>query len=237
MTNLLKYIFVILFCQMTLYGNSLQGEKLVAIHGYSGAPWNMYFVAKPLEKEQMSITYWGYPSKDKLIEEHAADLVAFLQNEALKDPGQPIHFLTHSMGGLVLRAALNHPECPPEAQIGRAVLLVPPNQGTAWGRLLGEFSLPQYIAREYSGQQLLSELDFEHLGQFPDAMEVLVIAGNFGINYILSGENDGVVTVEETYLSTPHKHIVLNRGHKTILLSQEAANLAHDFIKDPDSVN
>jgi pimeloyl-ACP methyl ester carboxylesterase len=232
MNRLLLLVVVCVLTQLSLFADVLKDQKLFAIHGFSGSAWNLYYLTRPLEKEQMNITYWDYPSKEKYIEEHAEDLVNELKNEAANNPGQPIHFLTHSMGGLVLRAALNHPECPPEAQMGRAALLVPPNQGAVWGRILGEYSVPISIAREFSGKQLMSEIDFEHLGQFPEAMEVLVVAGNFGFNPFLNGENDGVVMVEETYLSTPHRHIVVKQGHKSILLSRQVAELIHEFISE-----
>lgn len=61
-------------------------------------------------------------------------------------------------------------------------------------------------------------------------MEILVIAGNMSLNFLIEGENDGVVAVAETVLSTPHHHEVVWAGHKAILLSKKAANLIHDFF-------
>jgi pimeloyl-ACP methyl ester carboxylesterase len=215
-----------------LLANSLDNKPLITIHGFTGAAWNMYYIAHPLEKAGMDVTHWDYPSRDKTIQEHAEDLVVLLNAKATKTPGQPIHFLTHSMGGLVLRAAVNHPECPLEAKIGKAVLLAPPNQGTYWGRFIKKFYLVRYIAKDKSGHELMTELDFEHLGSFPDTMQVMVIAGNFGFNPFIPTENDGEVTVEETFLKTPHHHVTLYAGHKSIIFSKKAANFAKGFFQE-----
>ncbi|MBA3957439.1 MAG: hypothetical protein H0X51_03460 [Parachlamydiaceae bacterium] len=224
------FCFFLITWSTVAYATTLKNEKLITIHGFFGSPWNMYFLVKPLEKEQMSISHWGYASRDKKIQEHAEDLVRQLQEEAVQNPGKPINFLTHSMGGLILRAGLNHPDCPLEAKVGRAVLLAPPNQGAVWGRMIAEFSLANYIGRDQSGKELMTERDFEHLGQFPDTMEVMVIAGNFSLNVLIPGENDGTVAVEETYLTTPHQHVIIKQGHKSILLSKQASELAKDFL-------
>lgn len=231
MKTLFTSICLVLCLQMTsLCAGSLENTHLFTVHGIFGSPWNMYYLADSLEKEQMEITYWGYPSRDKTIQEHGADLAVALRDHAAQHPGQPIHFLTHSMGGLILRAAVNHPDCPPEALNGKAILLAPPNQGAAWGRFLEQFALAHFIGKDRAGKELMTEQDFEHLGQFPETMEIFVIAGNMSVNFLIEGENDGVVAVAETDLSTPHHHEVIWAGHKTILLSKTAATMIHDFF-------
>jgi pimeloyl-ACP methyl ester carboxylesterase len=231
MKTLFTLICLILSLETTaLSASPLENEQLFTIHGIMGSDWNLYYLANSLEKEQMEITYWGYPSRDKTIMEHGADLAIILRDHAALHPGQPIHFLTHSMGGLVLRAAVNHPECPPEALFGKAILVAPPNQGAAWGRFLEQFALAHAIGKEHAGRELMTEKDFEHLGQFPETMEILVIAGNMSINFLIKEENDGIVAVSETALTTPHHHEVIWAGHKAILLSKKAATMIHDYF-------
>lgn len=233
MYKIVNYFFI-LFISLSTYASalSLENEQVVTIHGFFGTTWNMYYTSSFLESEKMVVNHWGYPSTEKKIVEHAQDLVIYLQELASKNPGEPIHFLTHSMGGLILRAAMNHPSCPPEAHIGKAVLLAPPNQGAVWGRLLGEFSISNFLGGNQSGYELMTEFDFEHLGQFPDTKDVMVVAGNFSINPLIDGENDGTVAVSETYLTTPHKHRVILIGHKTILFSRQVSLLVKSFFLD-----
>ncbi|MEI8365445.1 MAG: hypothetical protein WCF65_03410 [Parachlamydiaceae bacterium] len=208
-------------------------EKIITIHGFLGASWNMYYLGRVLEAEKMTVSHWSYPSREKKIQAHAEDLVRQLQQEALQNPGRTIHFLTHSMGGLVLRAAINHPGCPSEAKKGKAVLLAPPNQGAFWGRYLGKWAIANFVGKDQAGMELMTELNFEHLGAFPNTMDVLVIAGNQSLNKLIPGENDGSVTVAETYLTTPHRHVVIQAEHHTILFCKDAGNLTKWFFLDP----
>ena len=99
-----KSIFILLL-SFTLNAS----ETVICIHGFHGAPWNMYLLEKNFNRRGFDVTNWGYPSSDKTIESHGQDLVSTLQKIALNKPGAPMFFVTHSMGGLVLRSALNHP--------------------------------------------------------------------------------------------------------------------------------
>ncbi len=192
----------------------------------------MLGIAEALDNEHRVIN-WVYPSRDKLIEEHAADLVAKLREVADEYPGEPIHFVTHSMGGLVVRAAANHPECPREARQGRAVLLAPPNRGAAFARHWSKNRLMRWYFGEHAGRQLMEtpEDGFDYLGHFPSTMRVLVVAGDFGINWKVEGQDDGKVAVEETRLKTPHRFVQIHAGHSWIAWWPTAIRLAEAFLE------
>lgn len=205
---------------------------VVLLHGLRGSAWNMKLYANIFAQDSMRVVNWGYPSREKNIVEHAHDLVQQLKRLAAQRPGENIHFVAHSMGALVLRAAVNHPECPSEARLSRVVLLAPPNNGAAWGRYLGKFKLVNKLTKDKAEAELMREQNFDHLGFFPLPMQVLVIAGTWNFNPIIEGENDGVVAVSETFLSTPHCHATLNTGHKTILMNKESLELTKKFIQN-----
>lgn len=227
----MKYFLLAQFVFLSLHAQE-DHKQLVCIHGFLGAPWNMHLFSKNFTKKGWEVTNWGYSSRDKTIQSHSKDLVIELCKLANKHPGKAIDFLAHSMGCLVLRAALNHPDCPQEAKIGKAVLLAPPNKGSSYAHFLNGFSFIRSFAKDKSGKELLTEDDFEHLGQMPSTIEnVLVIAGNYGYNPVIPGENDGTVAVAETCLSTPHQHIVLNTGHKSILFNKDTFINAYYFLK------
>ena len=108
-----KWIFLI----MTQLG---YGQTLVLVHGFLRSSKSMRPMERTLRKEGYSVLNWNYPSRQKTIEGHAEDLVEKLAHIAEKHPGEPISFVTHSMGGLVVRQTLNLPGCPKEAQMGKA---------------------------------------------------------------------------------------------------------------------
>lgn len=225
---MLNKTFFLLFLSFSLNAS----ESLVCVHGFYGAPWNMYLLEKNFSKRGFDVTNWSYPSTDKTIESHGRDLVLDLVKMAEKRPGEPISFVTHSMGGLVLRSALNDPQCPTEAKIGKVVMIAPPNKGSSYARYLNQYSFFRKIGRGKSGKQLLESESFDFLGQLPSSIkDVLVISGTFGYNPFIKGENDGTVGHNETCLETPHKHIKLPSGHKTILFNKDTFIEAHKFLK------
>lgn len=221
--------FAVFLCALT----SLPARQAVYfVHGFLRTSRSMNQMAEAFRKEGYLTEKWAYPSRQKHIRQHAAALVLDLQKTAFEHPGEPIHFVTHSMGGLVVRAALNLEACPPEAKFGRAVLMAPPNQGSRFGRSLNRYPVAKKILGDRAGRELLNEQNFEHLGQFPSEMEVLVISGTWSLNPFIWEKNDGKVTVSESYLSTPHSHIRVSAGHATIMDSRASILAAINFIKE-----
>lgn len=229
-----KLLIIFVFLIPSLFAINKR-EQVVCLHGFMGAPWNMHFIEKRLKRDQWNAVTWQYSSRDCFIEEHAEKFVFYLIELASHNHNQPIHFVAHSMGGLVLLAALNHPLCPQEAKIGKVVLLAPPARGTHFGRWMGQFSLAKWIAKDFSGQELMTKTQFDYLGKYPSSLEgVLVIAGSLGFNPLLEKRNDGTLAVSETCLSTPHKHVVIKRGHKTIIFGKRIYHLISQFLESND---
>lgn len=210
-----------------------QDKVLVCIHGFMRSKSNMSLVESSFQKAGWKVYVWSYPSRLKTIEEHAQDLSYLLQGIASKHPGQPLCFVTHSMGGLVLRCAMNHALCPDTARTGKAVLIAPPNQGSAYGRFLGQFKPIRKIVGAHAGRQLTTtpEGGFEELGQFPASMKILVIAGTCGCNPVIKGKNDGKVGVEETRLLTAHELKTVFAGHSWICHTPKTIDIASAFLE------
>ena len=205
-------------------------ESIYFIHGFMRSASSMKKMAKAFQKQDYETYLWNYPSSSQTIEEHSQLLVEELQKCAQHHKGEPIHFVTHSLGGIILRAALNHPDCPEEAKIGRAVLLAPPNQGSRFARFLNRFKLMRKILGRKSGYQLLTTDTFDHLGQFPEKLDVLIISGTFGWNPIVKEKNDGKVGLSETILTTPHRQITVPCGHSWIMCSSNVIKHSLDFV-------
>ncbi|MGA8164885.1 MAG: alpha/beta hydrolase [Waddliaceae bacterium] len=205
---------------------------VVLVHGFLRSSMNMYAFSHSFKKEGWNVVNWSYPSRRKLIEEHADDLVSRLKIIANCHPNEPISFVTHSMGALVLRCALNHSECPDEAKIGRAVLIAPPNRGSSFARSLHRYKPMRWLLGEKSGHQLMttSPDGFDRMGNFPGDMPVLVISGTAGWNPAIGGVNDGKVGLQETCLQTPHYHASSYAGHSWICLVPSVVKKAKKFL-------
>jgi hypothetical protein len=167
----------------------------------------------------------GYPSTRRSIAEHAAQLNSLLDQIAASEEVQTVSFVTHSLGGMMARAALavgqpnpgndaidtdtaaadsidtDAPQWRKSLQVHRLVMLAPPSSGSALAQSLKNFLPFQWFAGD-SGQQVT--LDEANLIPVPKC-KFGIIAGHRkpgkGWNPLLEGEDDGVVRVEETRLS------------------------------------
>ena len=211
-----------LYSAYPLYPKPPKNETIVCLHGFLRTKWSMARITKFMQKEGYRVVNHGYPTREKKIEEHGEDLIQLLDELSKKFPGEPIHFVTHSMGALVVRSAINCPTCPNEAKLGKAVLLAPPNQGSAFGRSIQDLELVRWAAGPNAGKQLIDteEHGFNTLGEFPDSMRVLVIAGQY----------DSKVSLEEARLNMPHEFAIISCGHSLIMYNRKAIRMAKDFL-------
>nr|NGX53366.1 hypothetical protein [Chlamydiota bacterium] len=220
------------FILLAQFMSAEASESVVFVHGFMRSSRSMSKLAKSFKKEGWHTLNWSYPSRKKRIEEHAEDLVYKLIQLSDEKPGTPISFVTHSMGGLVIRAALNHPDCPEVAKQGRAVLLAPPNRGAIFGRRLHRYSLVRKLLGSHSGEELLTTpLDgFDRLGNFPEGLDVLVISGTSGANPLIPKSNDWVVEYRESCLPTPHFHEQCRAWHCFITFNPEVIRKTKKFL-------
>lgn len=235
-----RFLIIIVLLLQTQFNYLFSQEQsvkgsVVCVHGFFRSFKSMLPLGNSLKREGLKVYLWEYESRKKTIERHAADLVGLLKEIAAEKPGEPIYFVTHSLGGIIVRAAVNHPECPKEVAFGKAVLLAPPNKGASLARQFQDFPPARGLFGNNSGKQLLTyeENHMDSLGQFPESMQVLVIAGEKESPVFrrwMTKPNDGKVTVEETYLKTPHEHKTLYVSHSWIMTSREVIGITKEFI-------
>lgn len=200
--------------------NEMRGP-IVCIHGHMRTHRSMDDMAVTFKRGGWPVVKWSYHGPDYCIKEHGEHLAIALREIACANPGQPISFITHSLGGLVLRAAINDPNCPQEARCGRAVLLACPNQGSRFGRRMGRIPFVRAILRRGAGLELITEENFNYLGEYPPTMEVLVIAGS----------RDAKVRPDETALTTPYWYATGPYFHTWISNQPDVISLTCTFIQ------
>jgi len=164
-----------------------------------------------LQKNGYQTVNVSYPSTKFKIEKLAADAIgqALLHCET----HSKVHFVTHSMGGILVRQYLKHHQI---ANLGRVVMIGPPNQGSEVVDSLR--NVPGFkLINGPAGMQLGTENTSIPNQLGVATFETGVIAGNRSINLLLStilpGPNDGKVTVENTRLSGMRDHITLPVTH------------------------
>lgn len=172
----------------------------------------------------------GYPSREYPIE--------ILAEKAIKPalekctPDTEVHFVTHSLGGILVRQYLSTHKIP---ELGRVVMLGPPNKGSEVVDKLGK--VPGFhILNGDAGLQLgTGPLSVPNsLG--PANFDVGIIAGNKSINWILSSIipsiDDGKVSVERTKLNGMADHIVMPVTHPFMMKNDNVISQVVYYLKN-----
>jgi pimeloyl-ACP methyl ester carboxylesterase len=141
---------------------------------------------------------------------------------------EQLHFVGHSLGGLVVLRAL---EITDDLPPGRAVLLGSPLQGSRTAQSLAR--LP--FGRALLGGALTQECVDWSPREWSGRREVGVIAGSmgFGVGRLLANldaAHDGTVLVEETRLPGAKDHMVVAASHTGLLVSAQVAEQTRHFL-------
>lgn len=171
---------------------------MVLVHGALRGRLGLLPTAWMLARHGFAVRTFGYATRTATLPEHADALAATI--EAWLGPERPpvLGFVTHSMGGLVVRAYLARSGAT-HADQQRVVMLSPPNQGSS----LAETNAGRPAFRWLYGQaaEELQPQRVRTLGPLPPTSRVLVLAGGRGdprgYNPKLVGDDDGVVAVAE----------------------------------------
>lgn len=191
---------------------ALKREVVVLLHGLHRGPKSMKAMAQFLEEKDFEVHNLAYPSTRFPIATLARDL-AYGPMAGLVDDHAELHFVTHSMGGIVLRYMHQFFELP---SIGNVVMLGPPNQGSEVVDRLRDNGLykwwngPAGLELSTSPRSVPNTLG-------PVGFRTAVIAGNRSLNPLFShwiqGPNDGKVSVERTKVEGMKEHLVLPVNH------------------------
>jgi pimeloyl-ACP methyl ester carboxylesterase len=168
------------------------------------------------------------------VEDAVRDFVAPALEKIAARPGvEKLHFVTHSLGGIVFRAwAAQHAEKLP---VGRAVLLAPPNNGSEIADKLGDW----IVAKKIMGpvlQELRTDENATPKRLGAVKVETGVIMGDEAnlpfFRQWLDGASDGVVTVEGGRIGGLKDFLVLPAGHTWIMWRPKVLEAAVRFIRE-----
>lgn len=208
-----------------------RGERVVLLHGLARSDRSMRPLAKRLAIAGFEVTNLDYPSTRK-GPDALTELIDQVIEQCCVEETATVHFVTHSLGGILVRAYLAEHRPP---NLGRVVMLAPPNQGSEIVDLLGDTWLFEKIFGPTATQLGTSEESLPNrIG--PPTYELGVIAGSKVLNplgaWLLSGQHDGTVSIESAKLEGMSSFLVLPENHSFIMNDPEVATEVIYFLRN-----
>ena len=204
-------------------------EQVVLLHGLGRKGSAMFLLQKRIREagyEVHSIEYASLQEPPEVILEKVGEQI----ERYCRNDSRPVHFVGHSLGGLIVRAYLDQK---PSINLGRVVLLGTPSQGSelvdiygdSWlfkimgptARLLGtdEDSFPNQIGPPYYP-----------LGIIAGTSSFTITDGN------LPGADDGVVSVKSTKIDGMTDFLLVDTSHSMMRYNERVARETIHFLKE-----
>jgi triacylglycerol lipase len=206
-------------------------DHVILLHGMGRTAASMRKMARRLRAEGYVVWNESYASTqgeiETLAEEHIAKGLAYCRaRDAVK-----IHFVTHSLGGILVRVYLQKNSIP---ELGKIVMLAPPNKGSEVADLLKKSKLYRW-ATGPAGQALGAGDDSlpNRLGPIPGTIGVIAGARTSDpwFSPFIPGKDDGKVSVERTKLNEMADHLVVKRGHTFMMRSKPVLDQVVHFLE------
>lgn len=200
-------------------------EVIVLVHGLWMKGPELFYIRYKLWRQGYKVYQFHYASLFNTPEENATKLYEFIS--AMDEP--IIHFVAHSLGGIVVSHLFQHYEI---KKTGKVVMIATPLNGSAVAAYLSQKKHLKYLF----GKSIIKGL----LGDAPGwsyKKEICVIAGTKGIGVgyflakcVLQAPNDGTVNLHETQLERANESHEVPRSHFLLLVSDEVVNTIVKFL-------
>ncbi|MEA3274910.1 MAG: alpha/beta hydrolase [Pseudomonadota bacterium] len=206
---------------------------MILLHGLGRTSRSLNNMADAVQAAGFSAVNLDYPSRKKTIQELASETIERGLSRCAQMPARAIHFVTHSMGGILVRYYLNRHR--PE-NLGRVVMLSPPNHGSEAADHLRDSALYAWFNGP-AGQQLVTGPEGlpEQLG--PVDFPLGIITGNQHSFFdawladVIPGTDDGKVSVERAKVEGMADFLVLPYSHPFIMNAEEVIEQTLHFLR------
>ncbi len=187
---------------------------VVLVHGFLRSKKSMEKIGRFLREQGYEVVNFHYSSIKYGVKDIAN---IFLSQEIKKlDPNRTIHFVTHSLGGIIVRYFLaTHPL----KNIGKIVTIAPPNQGSSLALFLSRYKIFNKILGPCLVDLSIGSLLLNELG-LPNQ--------NFGI---IAGTKDGKVSPKQAKYSSNEPFVLVPYYHTFIMNAPEVKNLVVRFLE------
>lgn len=225
---------ILIFMTAVAISSPAQGatEEVILLHGLCRTTRSMVKMEHALTNAGYTVRNVAYPSRTAPVQQLADDAIGKAVADCQQDGAVKIHFVTHSLGGIMVRSYLARQSIP---SLGGVVMLAPPNSGSEVVDKIGHWALFKWLNGP-AGNELGTDTNSVPNRLGPVNYPVGVIAGDRSINWINSlvlipGRDDGKVSIERTKLAGMSDHIVLHTAHPFIMKNHAAIRQTIRFLQ------
>ena len=217
----------LLACSPTDSRSGSNAETVVLLHGLGRSQHAMWWLANQLEQEGFAVVRIDYSSFRETPEAMLAPVSADIARCCAH--AQKVHFVGHSLGGLMIRAHLAQISQP---NLGRVVTIGTPHQGTDF--------VDHYRERwwmHFAGASALALSTAP--GSFPNSLPApdYPMGGIAGVRSegdsddAIVGPHDGLVPLWSARLPGMQDFVVLNGGHAGLRYQPAVARQTVHFLR------
>lgn len=209
-------------------------EHVILVHGLARSSSSMSRMQRGLEAAGYDPIAWSYPSRRRRLEGHINAFQEWLANSEFEGP---VHFIGHSLGGLIIRGALAQE---PPVTVGRIIMIATPNRGAGIVSRYGRQPFSKFFFGLPMEDLHVNSESLINLGT-PNA-EIGIIAGvqpfhpfnpisYINLLHLSEAEHDGTVELDNTYLKGMTDNITVNAHHTFICDDHKVIEQSVHFLK------
>lgn len=188
---------------------------VVLLHGFAAHRALMKRLDGSFQAAGYRTSNWGYNSLFRPIDFHASRLAEHITKLDADSGVSSIHFVTHSMGCIVTRAALGKAR---PTKMGRWVMLAPPNRGSYVAN-----AFPRFVRAVLTPVEELRAAEGSYVNELPVPEDIDMA--------IIQATQDFIVAESLTRLDNEADRIVVPGLHSQMLFRRDVAEQSLHFLE------
>ena len=220
-------LFLTLICAASWGAD--KNETVVLIHGLARSSKSMDKMERILSADGYRVINVDYDSNSAPIETLTAQI--FEEITPQLNPEQPLHIVTHSMGGIITRLYLTDHKLP---QLQNVVMLAPPSKGSEVTDKLHKNFIYRWLNGPAGNQLTTDNTSLPNQLPPPD-FNLGIIGGDRSINIILSclipGPDDGKVSVNRVNTQGASDFLLLHVTHACMMWNKSVIRQTRHFLE------
>ncbi|CAM4298029.1 alpha/beta fold hydrolase [Vibrio neonatus] len=216
-----------------------QKQQVIIVHGLARSASSMEKMSERVAQNGYQVCVVDYPTLgqaiDKTLHESSAQIdqcISRFNRELSQIDGSKVHFVGHSLGGLVIRNYLAQKNgLTHSSHFGEVVFVGTPNKGSD----VADFFSSLWLLPLAGGTAASLTTNSESLpNSLPEPNYAFgVIAGTDSypiLNYMFDNSNDGLVSVESTQLEGMQDFVAVNITHDSLRSDPQVTDLIVNYL-------